>query len=496
MDNQEKQQFDIALIGAGIMSATLATLIKELQPDFNIIVYEKLDAVASESSDAWNNAGTGHSGLCELNYTPEDELGNIDISKAVKIMEQFEISKEFWAYLVEKNYVEASDFIHSVPHMSCVFGQKDVDFLKKRYTALSQNPLFSQMKYSEDKAELRSWIPLMMEGRNDDEIMAATRVEIGTDVNYGDLTRLLFKHLEKNHNVKVHLNRNVTKLRKQEDLSWNIEVEDENDEGGFTLNAKFVFIGAGGGALPLLEEAEVEEAAGYGGFPVNGQWLICKNRELIEQHHAKVYGQAANGAPPMSVPHLDTRIINGKKELLFGPFAGFSTKFLKHGSFLDLPLSINRENLLPLIQAGLNNIELTEYLIRELLKSFDDKMDELRKFVPNAVNKDWEIAVAGQRVQIIKKDKEKGGTIEFGTEIITTDDKTLAALLGASPGASTSVYIMLKILKTCFEPLFGSEAWQAKFKEMIPTYGTDLSDHELLAIKTRAASHAILELDN
>lgn len=496
MDNQEKEQYDVVLIGAGIMSATLATLIKELQPDFKIIVYEKLDAVAGESSDAWNNSGTGHSALCELNYTPENPDGSIDISKAIKIMEQFEVSKEFWAYLVEKNHVEASDFIHSVPHKSLVFGEEDVAYLKKRFEALSACHLFQSMQYTEDKEILKNWFPLIMDGRDAQEIMAATSMRIGTDVNFGDLTRLLFTHLEKNHDVKVHLNRSVKSLKQQEDLSWDVHIEDENDEGGFTMNAKFVFVGAGGGALPLLESADIEEAEGYGGFPVNGQWLICKNQELVEQHHAKVYGQAETGTPPMSVPHLDTRIINGKKELLFGPFAGFSTKFLKHGSFLDLPLSINKDNLLPLIQAGISNRELTEYLIKELLKSFDDKMDDLRKFVPKASNVDWELAVAGQRVQVIKKDKEKGGILEFGTEIVTKKDGTLAALLGASPGASTSVYIMLKILKTCFEPLFDTPEWTAKIKEMIPTYGVSLLDNELLATKTRAGSHAILELDN
>lgn len=486
---------DVILIGAGIMSATLGVLLKELQPDINIKVYERLEEIAAESSDAWNNAGTGHSALCELNYTPENEDGSIDISKAIKILEQFEVSKQFWAYLVEKNLIEVNDFIHSVPHMSCVTGEKDVDYLRKRFDALQACHLFQQMEFSEDKEDLKKWIPLMMQNRNPEEKIAATKIDIGTDVNFGDLTRHLFQHLGKNHDVQINLNHQVNNLKQNEDKTWNVEIENEDTNEEFLVNAKFVFIGAGGGALRLLDKSDIEEGKGFAGFPVTGQWLICKNESIIEQHNAKVYGKAKIGAPPMSVPHLDTRIIDGKKELLFGPFAGFSTKFLKEGSYLDLPRSIDTDNLIPMIGAGVHNLSLTKYLIEQVLQSFDDKMNDLREFMPDAKNEDWELAIAGQRVQVIKKDAEEGGILEFGTEIVAAKDGSVAALLGASPGASTAVPIMLEVLKKCFAEKMATDEWHKKILEIIPTYGKKLVEDELLAIKTRAWTHAVLNLD-
>jgi malate dehydrogenase (quinone) len=493
---KEKIHCDVLLVGAGIMSATLAVFLKELQPDLDIRVYERLDKIAAESSDAWNNAGTGHSALCELNYTPEKEDGTIDISKAIKILEQFEISKQFWSYLVNEGYFTSSnEFINAVPHSSIVFGEEDIAFLRKRFKALSACFLFSGMEYSEDKEELKKWFPLIMNAQEDSAKIAATKIDIGTDVNFGELTRSLFEFLTKKYEVDIELNHQVNDLKQDEHKNWIVEIENENTNEEIEVQAKFVFIGAGGGALRLLEKSEIEEGKGYAGFPVTGQWLICKNDNLIAQHHAKVYGKASVGAPPMSVPHLDTRIIDGKKELLFGPFAGFSTKFLKEGSYLDLPLSINVENLIPMIGAGLHNLSLTKYLIEQVAQSFEDKINDLRKFIPDAKEEDWEIAIAGQRVQVIKKDAEEGGSLEFGTEVIASKDGTIAALLGASPGASTSVSIMLELLQKCFPEKMKSFEWQLKLQEMIPTYGKHLIDDELLAIKTRAASHSVLGLD-
>ena len=477
------------------MSATLGVLLKALQPDWNIKVYERLDRIAAESSDAWNNAGTGHSALCELNYTPEKEDGSIDISKAIKILEQFEVSKQFWAYLVQKQWMKATDFIHSVPHMSFVSGEDDTEYLRKRFNALQNCHLFHTMEFSENIDELRKWIPLMMKDRTSNDKIAATKIDTGTDVNFGDLTRNLFQNLEKNHEVKIHLNHEVNDLEQNEDKSWNVKVKNEDTDEDFVVKAAFVFIGAGGGALRLLDKSDIEEGKGFAGFPVTGQWLICKNETVIEQHNAKVYGKAKIGAPPMSVPHLDTRIIDGKNELLFGPFAGFSTKFLKEGSYLDLPRSIDADNLIPMIGAGLHNLSLTKYLIEQVLQSFDDKMNDLREFVPGAKNEDWELAIAGQRVQVIKKDEKDGGILEFGTEIVTSKDGTVAALLGASPGASTAVPVMLEILKKCFADKMLSEEWNEKIQEIIPTYGKKLVEDELLAIKTKARTHAILDLD-
>jgi malate dehydrogenase (quinone) len=493
-DKNQSVDCDVALIGAGIMSATLAVLLKELQPDLKIEIFERLDNVATESSNAWNNAGTGHSALCELNYTPQKTDGTIDIAKAIDIMESFEVSKQLWAFLVEDGYFSSPHtFINSVPHLSFVSGQKDVAFLKKRHKALQSCHLFNDMTFSDNIKTLKKWMPLMLDGRDENEKIAATKSDIGTDVNFGELTRSLFGHLKSSHNVDVFLNHEVKKLEQDENQLWTLEINTDNNETR-QVHAKFVFLGAGGGALRLLEKSGIEEGEGFGGFPVSGQWLVCKNDTIIQKHQAKVYGKAKVGAPPMSVPHLDSRIIDGKRELLFGPFAGFSTKFLKEGSYLDLPLSITPYNILPMISAGIHNLALTRYLIEQVTLSFEDKIEALREFVPNAEGADWELAIAGQRVQVIKKDEEDGGVLEFGTEVVASADGTLAALLGASPGASTSVSIMLELMQKCFETQMTSELWLTKLKQMIPSYGQSLADDKALAQDVRNWSHRVLDL--
>ncbi|WP_428660248.1 malate:quinone oxidoreductase [Runella sp.] len=495
-DNNASVDCDVVLIGAGVMSATLAVFLKELQPDLKIEIFERLDRVAGESSDAWNNAGTGHSALCELNYTPQREDGSVDISKALKIIESFEVSKQFWAYLMGDGYFSSpKSFINSIPHMSFVWGDEDVAFLQKRYEALQKNHLFQGMEFSDEFETLKTWMPLVMQHRKENQKLAATRIELGTDVNFGELTRCLFNHLKEGHEIDVFLNHEVTSLEQDDEKYWLVKVEDEANNEKKEIRAKFVFIGAGGGSLRLLEKSDVKEGDGFGGFPVSGQWLVCKNEELIAQHHAKVYGKAKVGAPPMSVPHLDTRVIEGKKELLFGPFAGFSTKFLKEGSYLDLPFSITTDNILPMLSAGIHNLPLTKYLIEQVMLSFDDKIDELREFIPNAKASDWELAIAGQRVQVIKKDEEEGGTLEFGTEVVASADGTLAALLGASPGASTSVSIMLELMQKCFKDQMNSEAWAGKLKEMIPSYGKHLADDPELTRRIRTWTHNTLQLN-
>jgi malate dehydrogenase (quinone) len=487
--------YDVVLIGAGIMSATLGALLKELDPTLKIEIFERLDRIAAESSDAWNNAGTGHAALCELNYTPQREDGSVDISKAIKVAESFEISKQFWAYLVGHSYFESShEFINSIPHLSLVWGEENVNFLRKRYEAMQECHLFSRMTYSEDFEQLKEWMPLIMEDREPGQSMAATRIDIGTDVNFGELTRGLFQHLKGGHDVEVLLSHEVRKLKKEDDGLWRIVAHDRESGEKKKVRAKFVFIGAGGGSLLLLEKSDIEEGKGFGGFPVSGQWLICKNEELIEKHHAKVYGKASVGAPPMSVPHLDTRIIDGKKALLFGPYAGFTTKFLKEGSFLDLPSSIELSNIGTMLGAFIHNLPLTRYLIEQVTQSDDHRFDALREFIPNANPDDWELANAGQRVQVIKKDEEEGGVLEFGTEIVTAADGSIAALLGASPGASTSVSIMLDLMEHCFPEKMKSAEWKVKLKEMVPTYGEHLLDQPELTAKTREWSHRMLDL--
>jgi malate dehydrogenase (quinone) len=496
--NQKKEiaaHTDVILIGAGIMSATLGILLKELDPNITIKIFERLDVAAAESSDAWNNAGTGHSAFCELNYTPLKKNGTIDTTKAVQIAEAFEISKQLWAYLIEKQLIKVPEtFITKIPHMSFVWGDENVNFLWKRYVALQSCHLFKSMAYSEHAEDLHEWMPLIMEGRDPYQKFAATYMDIGTDVNFGALTRCLFNHLKQCEGVTLYFNQDVKDLKKMPDGSWRVKVKDRSTKEKVKHRAKFVFIGAGGGALRLLEKSDIPEGRGYGGFPVSGQWLKCINPEVIEKHYAKVYGKAEVGSPPMSVPHLDTRIINGEKALLFGPYAGFSTKFLKKGSYFDLFKSIQPDNILPMIAAGLDNIPLTRYLIDQVKQSPEERLEALQKFIPNAQMQDWQLEVAGQRVQVIKKDKKNVGVLEFGTEVIHSADGTIAALLGASPGASTAVSIMLSLIEKCFPMQAKSPGWRNKLKLMIPSYGESLAQDASLLQRVRSMTSEILGL--
>jgi len=489
-----KPKYDVVLIGGGIMSATLATLLHEFDPNLDIAIFERLGRFAKESTAAWNNAGTGHSAFCELNYTPEAEDGSINIAKAEKIAEQFEVSKQFWSYLVEKKYInKPQEFINSCPHMSLVFGEKDADYLRRRYEALKDSPLFSEMKFSMDHDKLREWIPLVMSKRNQSEVLAATKMDMGTDVNFGSLTRKMGRHLIEDSHVEVFLYHEVKDIDPRHDGKWEMKVKDRINRHKQEVVADFVFIGAGGYALPLLDSSDIKESEGYGGFPVSGQWLVTHNQELVEKHQAKVYTQATVDAPPMSVPHLDLRIIDGKKALLFGPFAGFSTKFLKEGSYLDLPESVNTKNLRSLFGAWWHNIPLTKYLIQQVAMTKAQRIQHLREFIKDAKEEDWELKVAGQRVQIIKKDDNLGGKLEFGTEVVVNEKGTIASLLGASPGASTAVQAMLNVLEKCFpEKLHGE--WKEKLLEMIPSYGQKLGENPELTQKVRDYSKEKLEL--
>jgi malate dehydrogenase (quinone) len=484
---------DVILIGAGIMSATLGTLLKELAPEWEIKVFEKLAVAGEESSNEWNNAGTGHAALCELNYTPEKSDGSVDISKAIKINEQFQLSKQFWSYLVSRNLIRnPQDFIMPIPHMSFVQGEKNVAFLKKRFEALSNIPLFKGMEFSDDPVKLREWFPLIMEGRTVNEPIAATKIDSGTDVNFGALTRMLFDHL-KSQNVEIHYKHHVQDIKRASDGSWKVKVHDI-DSGTIEYHtAKFVFIGAGGGSLPLLQKTGIPESKRIGGFPVSGLFMVCKNPEVVAKHHAKVYGKAKVGAPPMSVPHLDTRYIDNQKTLLFGPFAGFSPKFLKTGSYFDLIRSVKPDNVLTMLAAGVKEMALTKYLIQQVMLSNEQRMEELREFIPTAKSEDWDIVVAGQRVQVIKDTKEGGkGTLQFGTEVVTAADGSVAALLGASPGASTVVHVMLEVLEKCFPQQM--KVWEPKIKEMIPSYGVSLVENPDLLQEIQTSTSETLGL--
>jgi malate dehydrogenase (quinone) len=482
------RQYDLILVGGGIMSATLAVLLRQANPDLKMIVLERLEAVSLESSNAWNNAGTGHAALCELNYMPDDPNGNLPSSdKAIAINQQFQESREFWSSLVTQGVLKDPEtFIHSVPHMTFVQGPKDVDYLERRFMALRDQPLFAGMEFSKDFQQLEKWAPLMIEGRPVSEI-AATRIEQGTDVDYGAITEQLFDWL-KTQDVEVLTGHEVRSLKKNNGV-WFLQVRNENSTLEFT--SPRVFVGAGGWALKLLQKARVKEIEGYGTFPVSGHFLKTENPDLVAKHQAKVYSQAAVGAPPMSVPHLDTRVIEGKASLLFGPFAGLNLKFLKRGSWLDLPLSIRPANLLPYISVALKNFPLVIYLIKEILKSPKQKIDSLRQFIPNADPKDWELYEAGQRAQVIKPVNGLG-VLQFGTEVISSADGSIAGLLGASPGASVATRVMLDVAKRMFPE--HANPWMKSISSSVPSYGVKLNDDPAKASQSLSMTATTLNL--
>jgi len=493
----EYNDVDLLLIGGGIMSATLGTYLQELEPEWRISMVERLENPAEESSNGWNNAGTGHSALAEMNYTPEKEDGSVEIKKAVEINEAFQISRQFWAHQVRKGTLtNPRSFINSVPHMSFVWGEENVTFLKRRYQALQKSSLFRGMEYSEDPELIRQWVPLMMEGREQTDPVAATRISSGTDVNFGEITCQLVASLQKSRNFRLQTRHEVRDIRRNDDESWSVTVADLNNKGQQkTVRARYVFIGAGGAGLTLLQKSGIPEVKDYAGFPVGGEFLVSDNPEVVKRHLAKVYGKASVGAPPMSVPHLDTRMLDGRQTLLFGPFATFSTKFLKQGSLWDMFASLTSSNLLPMMQVGLNNFSLVKYLMGQVMLTDEDRLKALQDYFPEARKEDWRRVKAGQRVQIIKKEAGKGGVLKLGTEVVTSQDGTLSALLGASPGASTAAPIMIELMSKVFHERFSSFEWQTKLKAMIPSYGQKLNGNVAATEKEMAETCRILQLE-
>lgn len=492
----EAKKVDVLLIGGGIMSSTLGVWLNELEPDWTMEMVERLDGVAQESSNGWNNAGTGHSALAELNYTPEDKNGKVEIAKAIEINEAFQVSRQFWAWQVKNGVLKnPRSFINSTPHMSFVWGEDNIAFLKKRYEALQASPLFAGMQYSEDREQINKWVPLMMQGRDPSQKVAATWSPLGTDVNFGEITRQFAAHLQTKPNFSLKLSSEVQDITRNEDGTWRIAYKNLKDGSETETDAKFVFIGAGGGALHLLQEADIPEAREYAGFPVGGSFLVTENPTVAQMHLAKAYGKASVGAPPMSVPHLDTRVLDGKRVILFGPFATFSTKFLKNGSYFDLLTSTTTHNVWPMTKVGIEQYPLVEYLAGQLMQSDEDRFNALKEYFPDAKQQDWRLWQAGQRVQIIKRDEEKGGVLKLGTEVVASQDGSIAALLGASPGASTAAPIMLTVLEKVFKDKVATPAWQEKLHQIVPSYGTKLNESPERVAQEWAYTSEVLQLD-
>ncbi len=493
----DQNEVDIVLIGAGAMSATLGSMLNQLDPSLSITIVESLEKPLQESSDGWNNAGTGHAAYCELNYTPQCDDGSVDVRKAYGINARYEVSLQYWSYLVKQSVLpEPHNFINPVPHISFVWGAKNVAFLRKRHQALIDHPMFAEMEFSDNPEVLREWMPLVMQGREPQQV-AATRVAHGSDVDFGAVSRYMLNYLETQGKFNLLLHSAVVGLTQGADKYWNIQIKDHSAKKLKCRNikAKFVFIGAGGAALSLLQKSGIENAKGYGGFPVSGQFLVCKNPLIVKQHLAKVYGKASVGAPPMSVPHLDTRFIGGETALLFGPFAGFSPKFLKRGSVFDLLRSLRFNNIIPIASVGVKNLGLLRYLLKETFQSTQARLKVLKNYYPQAIDDDWSLHVAGQRVQIIKRDAETGGgKLQFGTEVVYAGDNSLATLLGASPGASLLVPIILEIIETCFADRLKTTVWQQNIRRMIPSYGISIVSNQDLFMSIREDTLKTLKL--
>lgn len=490
------EEFDVVLVGGGVMSATLGVLLGELEPDWRVAVVERLTEAGLESSSAWNNAGTGHAGLCEFNYTPRLPDGSVDVSRAVRIGEQFHASLRFWAHLVEHGVIgPPEEFLRPVPHLGFGRGGDGVAHLRARWEGLRDHPLFADLKFSDDPAVLADWLPLMFGNRPDGEPVAVTRSTQGTDVDFGVLTRQLLAALQRRGGT-VRLRHEVTALRRSGG-TWQLDVRDRGTNGRRRLRAPYVFVGAGGGTLPLLQKARVPEVRRYGAFPISGQFLRTSRPDLVAAHRAKVYGHAAPGAPTISVPHLDLRTVDGREYLLFGPFAAFSPRFLRTGRLTDLLRSVRPGNLPVLAASARDNRSLMAYLVRQVAQTSRARLAALRVFVPQARPEDWELVTAGQRVQVLTMTegpgRRRGAMVGFGTEIVTSAGGSLAALLGASPGASTAASTMVDVLAVSFPDRMAE--WAPRLAEIAPSAAdvAELDRGELLA--RTAAARRILGLD-
>lgn len=489
----EPARTDVVLVGAGIMSATLGALLRRLEPAWTVTLIERLDVVAAESSNPWNNAGTGHSALCELNYTPQRPDGSIDINKAVRINEEFQVTRQFWAYAAETGILtDVRSFLNPVPHVSFVRGAAGVDYLRRRRDALAHNPLFADTELIDDPDEFSRRLPFMAAKRDFAEPVALNWAPEGTDVDFGALAGQLVGFCVQT-GMTALFGHEVRNLCRQPDGSWVLTVRNRRSGEKRKLTTKFVFVGAGGDALPLLQKSGISEVKGFAGFPIGGRFLRTANPSLTATHRAKAYGVPSPGAPPLGALHLDLRFVHGKSWLVFGPYAGWSPKFLKNGHFSDLPRSIKLNNVVSMLGVGITEAALLNYLIGQLRQSEPDRIAALREFAPSAVDSDWEVTVAGQRVQVIRRDKRRGGVLEFSTTLVGDSDGSIIGLLGGSPGASTAVPIMLDVLRRCFAHRYLT--WLPTLKEMVPSLGARLSEEPALYAELRSWTTKALKLE-
>ncbi|MFT7373600.1 MAG: malate dehydrogenase (quinone) [Oleiphilaceae bacterium] len=486
---EQEFNMNIVIVGAGIMGITFATLAKELNPSLKITILERLSGPGKSNSSVFHNAGTGHEANCELNYTPVDE-DLIEIEKALDIHAQFNVAKQFWAYLSDKGIIkDPASFIHPTKHCTLVH-ENSIDMLKFRFEEMSQHHFFETMEYSEDHDKIKSWIPYTMENRPRSEKMAATKIQHGTDVNFGELTEAMAAHLEKQEGVDIHYGTHVKRVHKSPIGRWLIETTEFGEK--VQHKADKLFVAAGGGAFPLLKLSHLPERTRFAGFPVGGRFLLAPiSEEDAKYYSAKTYGKAKVGAPPMSVPHLDLRAANGKHYLLFGPFATFKPVLEKGRGFIEYVRSMRLHDISGLLNVALEHFPLMKYLISETFVGKTKMLEDLEAFAPGLGSKfNWEISPAGQRVQIIKD-----GDLQMGTEIIVSDDQSYSTLLGASPGASVSPAVMLRLLEQFMPSILKTDEAQAKLKEIFPESNLKaLEDDAELYRKIRDKVNASLKI--
>mmetsp|Transcript_82104 Transcript_82104/g.145559 ORF Transcript_82104/g.145559 Transcript_82104/m.145559 type:complete len:566 (+) Transcript_82104:69-1766(+) len=495
----EPRPVDAVFIGGGIVSTTTALILKKLQPDWTIVIIERLGAVGEESSHGFSNAGTGHSGFCEPNYTPaivKDGKETVKIDKPIFACESFMAGRQFWASLVTEGLVkDPTSFIRSAPHIAFGPGEEKKKTIVKRFEAMKPQPLFATMEFSDDPKVMTKWAPLVMEGRDPSQPCAMTYVKEGTDVDFGALTKACCEAFIK-LGGDLRLFSEVTKIKEDVDHSWMVTTRKCDAGRGYRVyKSKFVFVGAGGWSLPMLQMSGIPQIKGYNALSVDGEWAVCQNPAVVNRHPVKVYAPGPVGAPPMSMPHIDAREIGGKKMLLFGPWCQWTPRFLKKGKMTDAFRVFKPHNIMPLATAGLKNLDLGVFLLRQMTTSYPQRFEEIKEYYPKADPDDWTFVPAAVRAQIIKRDGKSKicGALQFGTEVISNDSGTLAGLMGASPGASTVVQIALDVLRRCYKDVFPT--WEADIKKMIPSFGTKLNENPAMVKKVYEDTAKVLLLD-